>query len=436
MDKWGNYDNLGDEIKNIVRGALNNRDFNQLNRDIGNTVNSAMDEVRRKTSGNRRHDRRWNSQNSEQYGHSNTDNANYTDDRSRHNRTRTDNADFNAQFNGQASSAYNPYMPVAYFSPVGKTAGILLTVFGIMGTIAFSIAIPVMVLLGFLLAEYSIFYSLAIGFTPLLCTSVIMWISGKRSRERIKRFKKYIGQLNGHNYCMIKDLSAVTGTSTKYIVKDLNKMIAKGMFPQGHLDDEKTGFILTNECYEQYLKLKEGQKLRAAEEKAAQEKQAQEKQQEAANPDKKDGLDSEIRNAINEGRQYVQEIRNANIAIPGEEVSEKLDKLEEVTGKIFDYVEVHPEQFSEIRKFMGYYLPTTLKLLDAYKELDGQAVKGENITTAKQEIEKTLDTINLAFENLLDSLFKDAAMDISTDISVLETMFAQEGLTENKLNSR
>ena len=168
----------------------------------------------------------------------------------------------------------------------------------------------------------------------------------------------------------------------------------------------------------------------------AEEKAAQEKQKEADNTDKKDGVDPEVRSAINEGRQYVQEIRNANIAIPGEEVSKKLDKLEEVTGKIFDYVEVHPEQFSEIRKFMGYYLPTTLKLLDAYKELDGQAVTGENITTAKQEIEKTLDTINLAFENLLDSLFKDAAMDISTDISVLETMFAQEGLTENKLNSK
>ncbi len=84
---------------------------------------------------------------------------------------------------------------------------------------------------------------------------------------------------------------------------------------------------------------------------------------------------------------------------------------------------------------MEYYLPTTLKLLEAYKEFDRQPVQGENITTAKKEIEKTLDTINLAFENLLDDLFEDAAMDVSTDISVLNTMLAQEGLTENNLKS-
>ena len=79
---------------------------------------------------------------------------------------------------------------------------------------------------------------------------------------------------------------------------------------------------------------------------------------------------------------------------------------------------------------MNYYLPTTLKLVNAYREFDEQPVQGENIRKAKQEIEDTLDTIISAFEKLFDSMFEDAAMDISTDISVLETMLAQEGLTE------
>ena len=132
----------------------------------------------------------------------------------------------------------------------------------------------------------------------------------------------------------------------------------------------------------------------------------------------------------------IQEIREANDAIPGEEISRKLDRLEDVIGKIFRHIEQHPDQLDDIRKFMEYYLPTTLKLVHAYKEFDKQSIQGENITSAKKEIEETLDTIKLAFENLLDSLFEDAAMDVSGDISVLETLLAQEGLTKKDFVSK
>lgn len=82
---------------------------------------------------------------------------------------------------------------------------------------------------------------------------------------------------------------------------------------------------------------------------------------------------------------------------------------------------------------MGYYLPTTLKLVNAYKDLEAEPVQGPNIKRSKDEIEETLDTISSAFEKLLDSFYQDTAMDISTDISVMKTMFAQEGLTEDGL---
>ena len=127
----------------------------------------------------------------------------------------------------------------------------------------------------------------------------------------------------------------------------------------------------------------------------------------------------------------IRQIREANDAIPGEDISQKLFRLEEITSKIFDHVEKHPEKLPEIRKFLNYYLPITLKLVDAYREFDSQPVQGEHIMSAKAEIRETLDTINQAFENLLDSLFENAAMDISTDISALEAMLAQEGLTGN-----
>ena len=142
-----------------------------------------------------------------------------------------------------------------------------------------------------------------------------------------------------------------------------------------------------------------------------------------------------LQSAIAEGRQYIRQIRAANDAIPGEEISQKIDELEIVTAKIFEYISKRPEKLPQIRRFMSYYLPTTLKLLQAYQEFDAQPIQGENIKSAKTEISDTLDTITVAFKNLLDSLFEHEAMDISTDISALETMLAQEGLTEDGMKT-
>jgi|MGYP000284088886 5-bromo-4-chloroindolyl phosphate hydrolysis protein. len=107
--------------------------------------------------------------------------------------------------------------------------------------------------------------------------------------------------------------------------------------------------------------------------------------------------------------------------------------MEMLVDKIFDRVEQNPASVGDIRKLMEYYLPTTIKLLQAYQDLDAQPVQGENIISSKKEIEKTLDTLNRAFEKLLDDLFQETAWDVSTDISVLHTMLAQEGLTEDGL---
>ena len=96
-------------------------------------------------------------------------------------------------------------------------------------------------------------------------------------------------------------------------------------------------------------------------------------------------------------------------------------------------LEQNPDSVNDMRRMMDYYLPTTMKLLEAYEELDVQPVQGENIISSKKEIEDTIDTLNIAFEKLLDSLFQDTAWDVSSDISVLHTMLAQEGLTEDGL---
>ena len=103
--------------------------------------------------------------------------------------------------------------------------------------------------------------------------------------------------------------------------------------------------------------------------------------------------------------------------------------MQEVSFRIFAYICDHPQKVGQIRKFMNYYLPTTLKLLDSYDRMSRQDVKGENITQSMTEIERIMQTIVLAFEKQLDALFQDEAMDISTDITVLESMLTQEGIS-------
>lgn len=142
-------------------------------------------------------------------------------------------------------------------------------------------------------------------------------------------------------------------------------------------------------------------------------------------------ISPEIQEMVQEGGRYITSLREANDAIPGEVISAKLDKLELIISKIFESVIRHPEQAGEMKKFMEYYLPTTLKLVNTYREFDGLPVKGENVTTAMTEIERTMDTIIVAFEKLLDDLFQDTAFDVSADISVLEAMFAREGYKES-----
>ena len=103
--------------------------------------------------------------------------------------------------------------------------------------------------------------------------------------------------------------------------------------------------------------------------------------------------------------------------------------MESIVRKIFERAEAHPEIIPDLKKLMDYYLPMTIKLLNAYADMDRQPIQGETIQASKKEIDATLDTLNLAFEKLLDSVFQDTAMDVSSDISVLQTLLAQEGLT-------
>ena len=138
----------------------------------------------------------------------------------------------------------------------------------------------------------------------------------------------------------------------------------------------------------------------------------------------------EVDKIIDEGREYLKKLRAADDAIPDEALSEDITRMERASADIFRFIADHPEKAPQIRKFMNYYLPTTLKLLNSYQRLSQQSVKGENITSTLFNIAGMMHTVADAFEKQLDALFSEEAMDISADITVFETLLKQEGFVD------
>ena len=137
----------------------------------------------------------------------------------------------------------------------------------------------------------------------------------------------------------------------------------------------------------------------------------------------------EIDALVKERDRAVSEMRRLNDAIEDAKISRQIDHLEAVTRKIIDLVVAEPKKLPQIRKFMSYYLPTTLKILNSYDRMGSAGVDGENISTTKQKIEAMMDTIVTAYDKQLDALYGEEALDISTDITVMEQMLQQEGLS-------
>lgn len=141
--------------------------------------------------------------------------------------------------------------------------------------------------------------------------------------------------------------------------------------------------------------------------------------------------DAEVDRQIVEGREAIRLLREANAAITSPEITARLDRMEHAAGKIFEALERNPRQAMQVRKFMNYYLPVSVKLLDQYRTLMSTGLEGENIAKSKAAVENSLDMIAAAFEKQLDNLYRDTQLDITTDIQVLETMMAAEGLADS-----
>lgn len=418
------WNGLGNDIRDLVQDAIDTRDFNKLNSDLNRTLQQAIDGVGssvreagrtagqavdaaaksfreqagRNGSGNRKYASSWQG---DRYGRATHQNAGPVSG------------------HGQGQAPMNR-VPLFVSTTGRKTAACLMAIGGFVFAGIFgilSLVVLFSILSGFLYGG-EILRALAGVGLPFLGT-LFLGTKGMLRLGQVQRFRSYIRILGGRAFCDLKELAAQTGKSLSYIRRDLRKLVEKNWFLQGHLDKQETCLIVTNEMYQRYLQTEASRLQRQQEKQKEQELAAQ------------DGISPQVREVLEAGEAYVKRLRKCNEDIPGVEISNKIFRIEELVQQIFARVKEHPEMVSDIRKMMEYYLPTTIKLLDAYIELDAQSVQGEHIANSKREIEDVLDTLNVAFEKLLDSLFRDAAWDVSADISVLETMLAQEGLTNS-----
>ena len=147
------------------------------------------------------------------------------------------------------------------------------------------------------------------------------------------------------------------------------------------------------------------------------------------------GGNPELEKMLRDGEAALAEMRRLNDSIAAPGISADITKLEQISGQIFQAVKDDPSKLPQIRRFMDYYLPTTLKLLRAHSRMSAAGVSGENISGSLVQIETMMRSVVIAFSKQLDSLYGAEALDISADIKVLETMMAREGLTGQRLNA-
>ena len=143
--------------------------------------------------------------------------------------------------------------------------------------------------------------------------------------------------------------------------------------------------------------------------------------------------DPEIDKMIVDKDLAIEEMRRLNAAITDPKLSEQIDHLEQVTSKIVDYIIAHPKKKNQVGKFFSYYLPTTLKLLNAYDRMDNTGISGANVDGTKGKVADMMETALAAFDKQLDALFAEEALDVTTDIKVMENMLKSEGLTADDI---
>ena len=227
----------------------------------------------------------------------------------------------------------------------------------------------------------------------------IMWGRGNYLARTFRRSRRYIQAIGRAESMALAEIAKRVNCTPEKAARELQKLIDKGYLGEdAYIDHEKGYFLRFGAVIEE--------------------------------PKRQTAL---VQKEAEEGYSGIlRKIRRANDRIADEELSRKIDRLEQVSALIFKEVEERPEKRERIRKFFDYYLPTTQKLLDAYAEFEATGVDGANLRQAKERIEQTMDSIVEGFEHQLDQLYSADAMDVVSDIRVMETMLRRETASAEK----
>ena len=424
MSNSFHHSNLGEQFKKAVSEGLATGDFKELNLLVNDTVTDAISEAGRqvKNAGNA--------------ACRNTAKI-YENARQYEQKQKKRNAKYKKEYqsSGHLNNGLNTRnktsLPVAKTKNVGQVSSVLYMVFGGIG-MGISASLGLATSIFTLLSDNSGFGT-AIGIPLLLFISfALMLRKGINEKNRLKRMKRYLSLFAGKMYVNIADLADSLGKSTKYILKDVKKMMKLGFFPEGHLDKKETCLMLDDATYREYLQLEKERRAYELEHTNTDKDTSStfHSERDAASTNSKH-TNPELTVMIQEGQSYIRKLHELNDIIPEEVISQKMDRMENLLKEIFRRLEEDPSQMSQLHKLMNYYLPTTIKLLQSYSEFDDISTPGTDIMKAKAEIEKTVDIINEAFTELLNKLFQATVFDVTTDAQVLQTMLAKEGLTKN-----
>ena len=258
--------------------------------------------------------------------------------------------------------------------------------------------------------EFAWFLDDLLAQLPALCVLAVglgLLVDGIRRQRRAGRFRGYLAMIGEKKSVAISALASAAGRPKNKVCADLEDMLDAGLFPSGYLNYGGDRFVLGGGLEDQP------------------EPQAAPKQEPAKQPQTQADRDAE--NAI------LDEIRQVNDQVANEKLSAQIDRIGVITAKILEYQKSRPEKAPQLHSFLSYYLPTTLKILRAYGQLESQQIAGENITAAMKRVEGMMDKVVEGFEKQLDQLFQGDTMDITADVDVLEQMLARDGLTGEQL---
>lgn len=404
------YNDLGNEIKDSVMDAINSGDFSGLSDavsksvytvlgDVGDSINKATNQVRNVDWIQAYQDSR--------------DRAKELAER--YHKEQEESISRNKAMREQAIKKTGQ---VVKFKRIGTVSGPLSVVGGISGTILGGVFVALSITGEFMLSMLVIGGAMVAIFGGMIASGV----KKKKLLEKALRYKKLASE---KMYCAVDDIASATGTDQKKVVKDIKKILEKGFFPEGYIDDEGTTFMVSKSVYDQYTQTKKYREENAHE--IVDEQEESNTGNELLTPEQQ----AELSTMMSEGKKSITRLHELNDNIPGEIITNKLNITEKILEDIFKRLGEHPEQMKNCHKLMDYHLPTMLKLVEAYAEYDKVSVPGPEIIKAKEEIEKTIDVINEAFTELLNRMFQDSVWDVTADAKVLKSMLTQEGLAKD-----